>query len=123
MIQKICYLTLTFLFISCSIFPHRARERKIQSDIVSKISGKAPNLSACAKKHKIFDHLKQERIRVVLYLSINNKGLVEKFKLDEKEYSESFTECMFKVVDLISFPKIKNHELIELEQPFIFSKK
>ncbi|MFT6630947.1 MAG: hypothetical protein ACJAS4_000891 [Bacteriovoracaceae bacterium] len=123
MLQKTILLIFTFSLISCSIFPQRVRERKIQSEIISKISVKAPNLSNCASDHKIFAHFKEDRIRVVLSISINNKGLVEKFKLDDKPYNEDFVECMFKVIDLISFPKIKNHELIELEQPFIFSKK
>jgi hypothetical protein len=123
MTQKILMLLFTFTLISCSIFPQRVRERKIQSEIVSKISAKAPKLSSCARKHKIFQKFKEDRIRVVLSVSINNNGLVEKFKLDDKEYTEGFVECMFKVIDLISFPKIKDHELIDLEQPFIFSKK
>ncbi len=116
-------ISLILIVNSCSLFPKRTRERKIQSDIVSRISSKVKKLSRCSKSAKIFKHLNADRVRVVLYLSINSQGHIEKFKLDDKAYPEKFANCVFKVLDLISFPEIKNHEIIELEQPFIFSKK
>jgi hypothetical protein len=108
---------------SCSLFPTRVRERKIQTEIISKISGSSDQLAKCSKESDLFNKMKIERIRVLLYISINSKGQIEKFKLDDKQYPDDFSECVFKIVDLINFPKIQNNELIELEQPFIFSKK
>lgn len=115
-------ITILILISSCTIFPERARERKIQSEIVSKLTNKSKKFSKCSRRSKIFNHFDSDRIRVVLHLSINSKGNVERFKLDDKNYPEKFANCIFKIVDLIKFPKIKNHEIIELEQPFIFSK-
>lgn len=111
------------LISSCAQFKERDRQRKIQTVIISKITNNASIFSACAKESKLFKALKKERIRVVLFLSIASNGQVEKFKLDNKKYPSSFSECIFKATDKISFPKMRKNELIELEQPFIFSKK
>ncbi len=120
---RILTLILTILLSSCSIFKDRSRERKIQTDIISRLNQKADQYAKCAKENKVFQKLKQERLRVILHLSINAQGQIEKFKLDNKPYPNNFSECIFKITDTINFPKIENHELIDLEQPFIFSKK
>lgn len=99
------------------------RDRKIQTEILSKISLKASELAYCAKKSDLFKKFKRDRIRVVMYLSINSEAQVEKFKLDDKPYPEDFANCAFNIIDLIAYPRVKSHELIEVEQPFIFSKK
>jgi len=105
------------------MFKGRDRQRKIQTEIISKIKGNSERLSSCAKDAKLFEIFKKDRVRVVLHISINNKSQIEKFQLDDQQYPEKFSECMFKVVDLINYSKIKDNELVELEQPFIFSKK
>lgn len=99
------------------------RERVIQTEILQKLSQNAPQLAECAKRNKLFEAVGSERVRVVMHLSINSDRQVEKFKLDNPSYPETFVNCAFQVVDLISFPQIENHELLEVEQPFIFSKK
>ncbi len=105
------------------MFPKRDRQRKIQTEIVSRLSAQSARFAKCAKEADLFKKLKQDRIRVTLHLSINAQGQIEKFKLDDKDYPDTFSECVFKIADVIHFPKIEDHELIELEQPFIFSKK
>ena len=67
--------------------------------------------------------MKQERIRVVITLAINSNGEVEKFKLDKVTYPNGLSECFFTTIDLIAFPKFESHDLVELDQPIIFSKK
>ena len=120
---RILSVILVFLLSSCSLFSGRERERKIQTEIISRLNAKSAQFASCAKQTKIFDHFKQQRVRVVLHLSINSEGQIEKFKLDGKDYPNEFSECIYQIADLIRFPKVDNHELIELEQPFIFSKK
>ena len=111
------------LLTSCSLFPLRQRDREIQAQIISKLKLNAQDFAGCVKSNDLFNKLNKERIRVVMFLSINSKGQVEKFRLEDQKYPHNFSECIFNLVDAISFPEIKSHELIELEQPFIFSKK
>lgn len=111
------------LFTSCSLIPERSRERQIQTDIIASLTEKSSQFANCVSDNKLFDKFNVKRIRIVLFLSIDSNGQVEKFRLDEQKYPNEFSECMFKVVDTTVFPKIKSHEIIELEQPFIFSKK
>ena len=119
--RNFCWLALAFLT-SCSLFMSK-RERVIQTEILQKLSLKAPQLAECAKKNELFEKFGVDRVRVVMQLSINSERQVERFKLDRTDYPESFVDCAFQVVDLISYPKIENHELLEVQQPFIFSKK
>lgn len=114
---------LFILLYSCTLLPYSSREREIQTDIVVNIREKSPQFAKCIKSNNLFSKFQKERIRLVVFLAIDSKGHIEKFQLDDKKYPNEFSECIFKVVDSVSFPKIKNNELIELEQPFIFSKK
>lgn len=116
------YLICLFLFISCSLVPNRARERQIQTEILANLTEKSENFSSCVKSNDLFNKLNTKRIRVVLELSIDSNGQVSKFKLDDQKYPNEFSECIFNTVDTIIFPKVKNHEVIELQQPFVFSK-
>ena len=108
---------------SCTLVTDRNRERQLQTDIVAGITQEAPKLSQCAQDNNVFDLFKLDRLNMTLFLSINSDGQIGKFKLDKRKYPESFSECVYKVVNQVKFPKIKSHEVIELEQPFIFSKK
>ena len=114
-------LILTF-FSSCTLMMNK-RERRLQTDIISKINAQAPNLAKCAKSARLFKALDKTRIRVVIDIAIDSNGQIERFKLDEKKYPERYAECIFKVLDIISFPKVEKGEVIELKQPFIFLKK
>lgn len=117
------YLLSFILIASCSFFPQRKRERELQTKIISEINQQSFKLAECVKNSQLFNKFKQDRIRIVLFLSIDSRGQIEKFKLDDQKYPEAFSECAFKIIDSITFPKLGHHELIELEQPFIFSKK
>ena len=110
------------LFTSCSLFMSK-RERVIQTEILQKISSKAPQLAECAKNNELFKQFDSDRVRVVMNIAINSEKQVERFKLDRQDYPEPFVNCAFQIIDLISYPKIENHEVLEVEQPFIFSKK
>lgn len=119
------YITLVFLLflLSCSLIKQSDENRDIQTKIVNILNSKSPEFSHCAKKSDLFKVFDQNRIRVVLFISIDEKGLLRKFKLDDKIYPESFANCIFQVADLSIFPKLKESQLIEIEQPFIFSEK
>lgn len=123
MTGKIQLIFMLFLISSCSFIYSGNKERKLQTKIVSKITEKASKFGQCAKKTKLFDELDQKRVRVVLFLDINANGAVEKFKLDGNDYPEPFTSCVFETVELINFPRFDSHEVIKVEQPFVFSKK
>ncbi len=116
------YISLVLILSSCSLFLSK-RERVIQTEILQKLAQKGSQLAQCAKENKLFEKYDSDRVRVVMFLSINSEKQLEKFKLDKPDYPEEFVNCAFQVVDLISYPKIENHELLEIEQPFIFSKK
>ncbi len=120
--KNLLLILVSLCIISCAQFENRKKERELQTQILNKLNEKTSLFSQCTKKAKIFDLFKNERIRVVLNISINSNGEVEKFKLDNKNYPEDYSMCMYNIVDLISFPKIDKHELIVLKQPFIFRK-
>lgn len=122
--MKYLLATITFFSLSaCSFIEKRSETRDIQTKIVGKLNENAPKLSDCAKKHNLFGSFDQKRVRVVLDITLNENGQIQKFKLDEKLYPDNFANCIFKVVDLIIFPKPEEGKIIELEQPFIFSAK
>jgi hypothetical protein len=121
--KKIITLLSLIALQSCSIIKNNSQERKIQSKIVNTLNSQSPKLSACAKKANVFKVFNQNRIRVVLYLTIDAKGSLRKFKLDDKIYPDEFANCVFQVVDLSIFPKSEKSQHIEIEQPFIFSEK
>lgn len=123
MTTKIHLISALFILTSCSFIYSGNKERKLQTKIVSQITEKASKFGQCATNTKLFDELDKKRVRVVLFLDINSNGAVEKFKLDGNEYPEPFTNCVFQTIELISFPKFDSHEVLKVEQPFVFSKK
>jgi hypothetical protein len=120
--NKLLFLLLSFLISSCSTFKERDKKRELQSEIIRALTTKTEDLGQCAKKFNLYDNFNTESIRVELNLTLNAKGQVEKFQLDEQNYPEKFADCMFNVVDLIAFPSLKKDEVIELTQPMIFRK-
>lgn len=112
-----------FCFFSCSSFKERDKKRDIQSNILRALNAKVTDFSKCAKVTDIFSILKQNRVRVELNLTLNNKGQVENFQLDNKQYPDKFVECLFQTIDLIIFPALEPSEVIQLIQPMIFSAK
>ena len=108
---------------SCAVFNKRDKQRAIQSEIISSLTTKNSDFAQCAKENKLFKLFKTKRIRTVLSLTLNERGQIDSFKLDKKKYPDSFSECVFNIVDLISFPKLNENQQIEFDQPFIFSKK
>ncbi len=116
-LNLLIFLTL----ISCSTLPN-TRERKIQTEIISKLTAQGPNLAKCVKNSNLFEKFGVQRLRVKIFLTIGSNGQIQKFALDEQKYPNEYSECTFSIVDTIGFPKIDKNELIELEQTFIFSK-
>lgn len=117
------WTVILFVLTSCANIFSGNKERKLQTEVISKINEKIPDFSKCAKATDVFSALNKKRIRVVLHLDIKPTGLVEKFKLDNTNYPENFTNCFFNTVELIQFPKFDSHELLKIEQPFVFTKK
>lgn len=115
-------LIILLSLVSCSLLPENSRKRKIQTEVVRTLTDRAPELSKCISENDLFEKFQTDRIRILVYLTINSKGQVEKFKLDEQKYPNEFSECIFQKIDSVSYPKIKEHEVLNLEQPFIFSK-
>ena len=116
------HLILVFLLSSCSLLSQNDERRTLQTKILSKLAKNAPKFSECAQNTDVFKDQNAQRLRVVMHLSLSNKGSVESFKLDRSDYSTEFSECLFNVIDLMTFPKNKLGQIIEVEQPFIFSK-
>lgn len=110
------------LLVSCSTFEKRDQARDLQSKMLRALNEKSPEFANCAKESDLFRALGNDRIRVVLDLDINAKGQVEKFKIDNQQYPRKFVDCMFAVADIIIFPKLESDQVVELTQPFIFSK-
>ena len=108
---------------SCAFIYSGNKERKLQTEIIRLITAKNSDYAKCAKNFKIFKHFDEKRIRIVLYVDINIQGNIEKFKLDDRSYPEEFTNCIFQNVELIKFPKNEEHQLVKIEQAFIFTKK
>lgn len=119
----IIHTILAISLISCSTFKERDKKRKIQSNILRSLNDKVPEFSKCAKVTDIFTILDKKRVRVELNLSLNHKGQVENFQLDNKQYPDKFVECLFETIDLIIFPALEPNEVIQLVQPMIFSEK
>lgn len=119
---KLMLIVLSTLILGCSTFKERNKKRELQSEILRALNTKTSDLGSCAKKFKLYDHFQSENIRIELNLTINAKGQVEKFQLDDQKYPDKFVDCMFNVVDLIAFPHLNKDEVIELTQPMIFRK-
>jgi len=120
MFKTFIFLIIVLNFQSCSLFMSK-KERLLQTDILAKLSSQSANLAKCTKNSNLFKIFDKKRIRVVIFLSINSRGQIKRFNLDDKLYPVEYAECVFKVVDLVNFPKLDNGEVIELKQPFIFS--
>lgn len=116
------YFVVLFLIIACGLLPERTREREIQTEILSNLTQKSEDFSTCVKKNDLFNKFNTSRIRIVVKFLINSNGQVSQFQLDEKKYPKEFGECIAHTIEQITFPSIKGHEVIELQQPFIFSK-
>ena len=97
--------------------------RSYQTDIMIAINEQGSAFSQCATKHNIYETLKATRIPLTLHLTLSSKGEIEKFRLDEKDYPAEFLDCFFATLELIKFPKNDKFKSIEIQQPFIFSKK
>jgi hypothetical protein len=119
----IIHTLLVFCFFSCSSFKERDKKREIQSNTLRALNSKVKDFSECAKVTDIFTILKLKRVRVVLNLTLNSKGQVENFQLDNQQYPDKFVECLFQTIDLIIFPALEPNEVIQLVQPMIFSEK
>jgi hypothetical protein len=122
-ISTFLLIMMMFVLSSCSLFSKNDEKRKLQTNILTLLNSNAGKFAKCAKKSELFKILKQDRARVVMLLSIRPNGQVESFKLDNSEYPAIFTECIFNIIDLLSFPKNNLNKIVELEQPFIFSNK
>ncbi len=115
-------IILIFISTSCSTIKERNKKRSLQSETIRSLTAKNVTFGKCAKAADIFGHFKKERIRVELQLTLNEKGQIDKFQLDDKNYPNAFVDCLFQTVDLIIFPKLGANEVIQLNQPMIFSK-
>lgn len=111
------------MLVGCAFMRESGKHREIQTEILNNITSKSSDFAKCAEISDVYKALNQDRIRVVLYLNIDKTGELEKFQLDEQEYPAKFADCIFETLELINFPSNSDHDLIEVEQPFIFSKK
>ncbi len=124
LMYKMIFLVFTLSMLnSCSLFSKRSQERKLQTKILQELSAKSHTFAACVRKHQLFKHFNQKRLKISLYLTLTQEGKVESFNLDNKNYPQHFNECLFNIISLIEFPHFDYHQNIELEQPFIFSQK
>ncbi len=121
MIQILNILFFVFFISSCSIFEQRDKKRKIQTEVLKVIYSQKIKLEICAKNEDLFDRLDAERIRFTLLLSINQKGNIHSFSLQETIFPQKFGECLFKNLEKIEFPKFSDYEKIDVIQPFILS--
>lgn len=116
-------LLIGIFFTSCAFMRESGEHRSLQTEILNKITSKSSEFAVCAKNGKIYQKLGRSRVRVVLHINIDSHGVLEKFQLDDKEYPSEFADCVFQTLELISFPSNKENKLVDIEQPFIFSKK
>lgn len=122
--NKLVVLTLvSFVISSCAFMRESGEHRHLQTEILNKITSQNSNFASCAENSNIYKALGVDRVRVVLLLNISKNGELEKFQLDDQEYPTEFADCIFQTLELISFPANKENKLVEIEQPFIFSKK
>ena len=78
--------------------------------------------SRCAKENKIFDHFKNDRVRVELVIMLNHRGEIDRFQTDDKKYPDAFVDCIYNILDKTVFPKLKHGEAVQFNQPFIFKR-
>lgn len=116
------FFFISLILSSCSSLEKRDKERKLQTQILSKVTQKSPQFSKCAKDNDIFKHFKSDRVRVELIITLNHLGQIESFQTDEKIYPDKFMDCIFNTLDNASFPKLEDGEAVQFTQPFIFRK-
>ena len=90
---------------------------------MQKLSDRQNEFSGCSKATNLYEKLGQNRIRVQLFLRINDQGKVDKFTSKTPRLPEAFLDCLFKIVDSIDFPKLDTNEAVDIEQPLIFIKR
>jgi hypothetical protein len=110
------------IFTSCANLEERNKKRDLQSKILDLISSQNRKYALCAKENKIFNDINSERVKVDMLISINSEGQVNKFQILDNKFSDKFSDCMFQVTDLIDFPSLKENEVVQLTQPFVFKK-
>ena len=122
--NKILMIILASAFLgSCAFMRESGKHRNLQTQILSSITSKSSEFAKCAERSDLYQKLGDERIRVILTLNISKRGDLEKFQLDDKDYPGEFTDCIFGILELINFPSNEEGRLVEIEQPFIFSKR
>lgn len=120
--MKISLLLLVMFVSSCSTFKERNKTRKLQTQILQKITTRTTSFSECAKKTNVFDNLNLDRVRVELNVTLNNRGEIQKFQTDSQKYPDKFVDCLYGILDKISFPKLEKNEVVKFTQPFIFKR-
>lgn len=115
-------LGLVLLISGCGLLKKRDEERAFQSEMIRALNSKTPMFADCAKRHKLFEKFKSERVRVEMKLNIGKNGDVERFQIDNKPYPSKFADCMFAVAESVKFPAPEEGEVVELTQPFIFTR-
>ncbi len=118
----ICVVLVSASLGGCGLFKKRDQERAFQSKMIQALNSKTSDFANCAKRNRLFDAFKKERVRVEMKLDIGDDGKVERFQIDNKPYPSKFADCMFTVAESISFPAPNKGEVVELTQPFIFSR-
>ena len=118
--KKISLLLLLTLSSCAGVYKNRPY-REIQTEIIHKIREIAPKLGECVKNSDVYSTLGVERVRIVAEIHINPNGQLDQFKLDQNIYPQSLGECFYKNLDQIEYPKFKEYDLIQIDQPFIFS--
>ena len=123
MVQILNIILVLFFISSCSTFKQRDKKRKIQTEVLKVIYAQKMKLKKCAKNQDLFKKLSAERIRFTLLLSINQKGSIHSFSLQETIFPQKFGECLFKNLEKVKFPTFLDldYEKIDVIQPFILS--
>ena len=118
---KINLFTVLFIIVSCSGLETKSQEREYQFEVNKLLADKSKQFSECAKNHQLFDTFDQKRVRVELIFKLNAKGEIEQFHTDDRDYPNSFVNCIFAHMEKIKFPDLSNQELsAKFNQPFIF---
>ena len=68
--------------------------RHLQTEIVQKLSDRQNEFSGCSKATNLYEKLGQNRIRVQLFLRINDQGKVDKFTSKTPRLPEAFLDCL-----------------------------
>jgi len=120
--MKILTIIIPFILISCANIEERNKKRDLQSKILRLLASENKRFAKCATNYNIFSTTGKTRVKVDMQITLNSDGQVNKFEILNNIYSDKFSDCMFKVTDLIDFPRLEENEVVELVQPFVFSK-